>query len=134
MISIIRQIMFWSKISVPELNGAHFAKGSGTRYIQLFEKLKINTTLKRHPTKFCFIHLGDNWTGIAIFRKHLRKFVEIEEAEYAGYSNFLSFCQAKKENLLVEGGLSKFNLFVSSGCLRKFLSTQMEPNKRGNFR
>ncbi|REH01631.1 Crp/Fnr family transcriptional regulator [Flavobacterium aquicola] len=56
-----------------------------------------------------------------IFKKHLEKFIEINESEFL---DILAFFQAikvrKKENLLVEGQICKSHYFVLNGCLRKF--------------
>lgn len=56
-----------------------------------------------------------------IFKTHLEKFIEINEAEYAA---ILPFFQArsfkKKETLLIEGEICRSHYFVLDGCLRKF--------------
>lgn len=55
------------------------------------------------------------------FRRHIEKFIKINEQEYAG---ILGFCKPlpvkKKQNLLVEGKICKENYFVVKGCLRLF--------------
>lgn len=69
--------------------------------------------------------MGDNWTDMEIFWTHLRKFVAIDEAEYAAVTAYFEVLECKKkENLLAEGELSKFNYFVLNGCLRKFFVKQ----------
>lgn len=56
-----------------------------------------------------------------VFKKHLEKFIEIEDQEL---SDILAFFQIKKvkkkENLLVEGQVCKSHYFLLNGCLRKF--------------
>jgi CRP/FNR family transcriptional regulator len=55
------------------------------------------------------------------FKKHIEKFVKINEQEFA---NILDFCKPisvkKKQNLLVEGKICDENYFVVKGCLRLF--------------
>jgi len=56
-----------------------------------------------------------------IFNTHLKKFIEINEEEFFAVLSFFKIIQVKKkENLLVEGDVCKFNYFVLEGCLRKF--------------
>lgn len=56
-----------------------------------------------------------------IFKKHLDKFIEINDTEF---NDILAFFQVakvkKKENLLIEGQICKSHYFVLNGCLRKF--------------
>src|SRR3954451_22546058 len=56
-----------------------------------------------------------------IFRKHIEKFIMVNDYEF---SDILSFFEEKKvkkkENLLVEGNICKYHYFVLNGCLRKF--------------
>jgi CRP-like cAMP-binding protein len=54
-------------------------------------------------------------------KKHIRKFVDISEQEYAEILPYFTVMEiAKKKNLLVEGNSCKYNYFVSKGCLRMF--------------
>lgn len=55
------------------------------------------------------------------FKDHINKFVKINEEEFSGISAFFQIQELrKKENLLNEGDLCKYNYFVLNGCLRKF--------------
>ena len=55
------------------------------------------------------------------FRKHIEKFITVNDEEV---SDILAFFQIKKvkkkENLLIEGAICKYHCFVLTGCLRKF--------------
>jgi CRP-like cAMP-binding protein len=56
-----------------------------------------------------------------IFKKHVTKFIEINEREFSDIVAFFHTQQVKKrENLLVEGQVCKSHYFVLQGCLRKF--------------
>ena len=56
-----------------------------------------------------------------IFKQHIGKFVELNEGEFSDiFSFFQTIDISKKENLLTEGQVCKFNYFVLKGCLRKF--------------
>lgn len=56
-----------------------------------------------------------------IFKKHLEKFVEVNDSEFLDILAFFQFEKIrKKENLLVEGQICKSHYFVLNGCLRKF--------------
>lgn len=56
-----------------------------------------------------------------IFKKHLEKFIEINEEDFDTISAFFKTATVrKKENLLIEGALCKSHFFVVEGCLRKF--------------
>lgn len=56
-----------------------------------------------------------------VLKAHLRKFIMIGEDEFSEVAAFFKSRQAgRKENLLVEGQICKFNYFVVKGCLRKF--------------
>ena len=62
-----------------------------------------------------------------IFKNHLKKFIEVNEEEFACISAFFQVKNIKKkENLLVEGQICKSHYFVLKGCLRKFFI-----NKKG---
>lgn len=55
------------------------------------------------------------------FKQHLRKFVDIDEEEFAEILSYFTVLEVgKKENLLTEGGMCKSCFFVLSGCLRMF--------------
>jgi len=55
------------------------------------------------------------------FKKHLEKFIEINESEFLDILAFFQVIKVrKKENLLVEGQICKSHYFVLNGCLRKF--------------
>jgi len=54
-------------------------------------------------------------------KKHIERFVEIKEQDYAELLTYFTVIEAsKKKNLLVEGKVCKCNYFVSKGCLRLF--------------
>lgn len=56
-----------------------------------------------------------------IFKKHLEKFIEIDEKEFQDILAFFQIVKVrKKENLLIEGQVCKSHYFVLNGCLRKF--------------
>jgi len=56
-----------------------------------------------------------------IFKKHLDKFIAINDEEFVAISAFFKVIKVrKKENLLIEGQICKSNYFVLNGCLRKF--------------
>lgn len=56
-----------------------------------------------------------------LFRKHIQKFTEVSDEEYPVIAAYFQAQHVKKkENLLVEGKVCKYNYFVLSGCLRKF--------------
>jgi len=54
-------------------------------------------------------------------KNHIKKFVEISEEDYREIIPYFTVIEAaKKQNLLVEGKISKCNYFVNKGCLRLF--------------
>jgi len=56
-----------------------------------------------------------------IFKKHLDKFIAINDEEFIAISAYFQVIKVrKKENLLIEGQICKSNYFVLNGCLRKF--------------
>lgn len=56
-----------------------------------------------------------------IFKKHLDKFIEINDTEFHDILAFFQVSKVKKkENLLIEGQICKSHYFVLNGCLRKF--------------
>ncbi len=69
-----------------------------------------------------------------IFKKHVEKFVALDEKEL---SDILAFFQTKKvrkkENLLVEGQVCKFHYFVLKGCLRKFFVNEKGTEQTTEF-
>lgn len=55
------------------------------------------------------------------FKKHIEKFTEISEQEFSEITAFFRIETVKKrQDLLTEGQVCKWNYFVLSGCLRKF--------------
>ncbi|MET4083715.1 CRP-like cAMP-binding protein [Pedobacter sp. UYP30] len=55
------------------------------------------------------------------FKIHLKKFIKITDDEYAEVLRFFEVRKLeKKENLLAHGQICSANIFVLSGCLRKF--------------
>lgn len=56
-----------------------------------------------------------------IFKKHLEKFIPLEEITYQEVIGFFEIINVKKkENLMKEGDFCKYHFFVEKGCLRKF--------------
>ena len=56
-----------------------------------------------------------------VLKNHIDKFIQITDAEFSGISSFFKQGNVKKkENLLVEGKVCRYNYFVLNGCLRKF--------------
>lgn len=56
-----------------------------------------------------------------ILKKHLEKFIQINEEEFLEIAPFFkTITVRKKENLLIEGAICKSHFFVLKGCLRKF--------------
>jgi len=56
-----------------------------------------------------------------ILKKHLEKFIQINEEEFQEIAAFFkTITIRKKENLLIEGAICKSHYFVLEGCLRKF--------------
>ena len=54
-------------------------------------------------------------------KNHIEKFIEIRRQDYAEILKYFTVIEvAKKEDLLVEGKICKYNYFVSEGCLRMF--------------
>jgi CRP-like cAMP-binding protein len=54
-------------------------------------------------------------------KKHINKFIKINEQDYDEILGYFTIIEApKKQNLIVEGKICKSNYFVSSGCLRMF--------------
>lgn len=60
-----------------------------------------------------------------IFKRHLEKFIEIDQEEFLKILSFFEMqALSKKENLLVAGQRCQSHFFVLSGCLRKFFINQ----------
>lgn len=60
-----------------------------------------------------------------IFKAHLKKFIEVDEVEFAAILAFFQVQKVrKKENLMREGEICKSHFFVLEGCLRKFFVNQ----------
>jgi CRP-like cAMP-binding protein len=56
-----------------------------------------------------------------LFKKHIGKFTKITDEEFSAILSFFKEREVKKkENLLVEGAVCRYNYFVLGGCLRKF--------------
>lgn len=56
-----------------------------------------------------------------LFKKHIEKFIVINEEEFSEVLSFFQVEQVqKKQNLLMEGQVCKYHYFVLRGCLRKF--------------
>ena len=54
-------------------------------------------------------------------KKHIAKFVNLSEQEYAEIMTYFKVIESpKKKNLLTEGKICKYNYFVVKGCLRMF--------------
>lgn len=58
---------------------------------------------------------------LATFRKHLEKFITVNDEEFLAIVAFFKTKKViKKENLLLEGTICRQHFFVIEGCLRKF--------------
>lgn len=56
-----------------------------------------------------------------VFKKHLEKFIAIDDKEFSEIQKFFRIRNyKKKENLMVQGEICKLHFFVLEGCLRKF--------------
>lgn len=56
-----------------------------------------------------------------LFKQHLQKFIAIDEEKFNDVLSFFELKTVKKkENVLVEGQVCKFNYFVLNGCMRMF--------------
>lgn len=69
-----------------------------------------------------------------IFRNHLEKFITINDEDFEkilSYFEVKSF--AKKENLLEEGQVCKYNYFVLNGLLRKFFINEKGTEQTTDF-
>jgi len=69
-----------------------------------------------------------------IFKAHLDKFIEINEADFSAVLTFFQTKNVqKKETLLSEGQVCKFHYFVLTGCLRKFFINDKGIEKTTEF-
>jgi CRP-like cAMP-binding protein len=56
-----------------------------------------------------------------LFKKHIEKFIVINEEEFSEVLSFFQVEQVqKKQNLMMEGQVCKYHYFVLKGCLRKY--------------
>src|SRR6476469_10809098 len=56
-----------------------------------------------------------------LFKKHIEKFIVINEEEFSEVMSLFQVEQVqKKQNVMVEGQVCKYHYFVLRGCLRKF--------------
>lgn len=56
-----------------------------------------------------------------LFKKHIEKFIVINEEEFSEVLSFFQVEQVqKKQNVMMEGQVCKYHYFVLKGCLRKF--------------
>ncbi len=56
-----------------------------------------------------------------IFKKHIEKFITIDDATYQEVIAFFEIISVKKkENLMEEGEFCNYHFFVEQGCIRKF--------------
>jgi CRP-like cAMP-binding protein len=56
-----------------------------------------------------------------LFKKHIEKFIVINEEEFSEVLSFFQVEQVqKKQNVMVEGQVCKYHYFVLKGCVRKF--------------
>ena len=54
-------------------------------------------------------------------KSHIERFVEIKDADFDEILKYFTVIKAsKKQNLLIEGKICRYNYFVSQGCLRLF--------------
>jgi CRP-like cAMP-binding protein len=68
------------------------------------------------------------------FKKHIERFVQISNEEFSGILSFFERQDIKKkENLLVEGQICRYNYFVLNGCLRKFFISEKGIEKTTEF-
>lgn len=69
-----------------------------------------------------------------ILKEHIRKFIQISDEDLSSVLTFFKVLSLKKkENLLTEGQICKFNYFVSSGCLRMFFIDEKGVEKTTQF-
>lgn len=56
-----------------------------------------------------------------LFRKHLEKFIEVDDSEFDAILRYFTLEKIKKkENLMMAGAVCRSHFFVLQGCLRKF--------------
>lgn len=69
-----------------------------------------------------------------IFKRHIEKFIKINEKEFSEIFAFFKIITVqKKENLLTEGQICKYHYFVLKGCLRKFFVDKKGVEQTTNF-
>lgn len=69
-----------------------------------------------------------------VLKGHIRKFVEIDNADFTVIAGFFKVVTPKKkENLLTAGEICRSNYFVSSGCLRMFFIDEKGVEKTTQF-
>lgn len=58
---------------------------------------------------------------LELFKNHIKKFIEINDEEFAEIVGFFKQQPVKKkENLVIEGKVCRYHYFVLKGCLRLF--------------
>lgn len=79
----------------------------------------LHCFLKRIFTRIYIMSVPDYITSV--FKAHLQKFITIGDADVAAILDCFNIADIeKKENLLTEGQVCRYNYFVVKGCLRKF--------------
>lgn len=69
-----------------------------------------------------------------IFRNHLEKFIKISDIDFQEILSYFEVKNfAKKENLLEEGQVCKYNYFVLNGLLRKFFINEKGTEQTTDF-
>lgn len=69
-----------------------------------------------------------------IFRNHLEKFIKISDNDFEEILSYFEVKNfAKKENLLEEGQICKYNYFVLNGLLRKFFINEKGTEQTTDF-
>lgn len=68
------------------------------------------------------------------FLNHIRKFVEISDADFESVLIYFEpLSVKKKENLITEGQVCRYHYFVVKGCLRKFFITDKGTEQTTEF-
>lgn len=69
-----------------------------------------------------------------VFKSHVAKFITVDEEEFLQIASFFQVVKVrKKENLLAEGQLCRYNYFVLTGCLRKFFINEKGTEQTTDF-
>ncbi|HEY1010384.1 MAG: Crp/Fnr family transcriptional regulator [Daejeonella sp.] len=69
-----------------------------------------------------------------ILQDHIRKFIAVNDEDLSSILGYFKIIHSKKkEDLLTEGQICKFNYFVSSGCLRMFFIDEKGVEKTTQF-